>query len=118
MASGSARHSEAEIVIKSHDNEVEVSGTATWGASDPQRVRMGGVNTGELEGSGKPRGQVLAIGYDPDQTAFPPPEDLAPDICAARLEIYGPYLSVEDNDSCGGMNVSFTGLYVRVVPKE
>jgi hypothetical protein len=71
-------------------------------------------NTGELTGSGKPRGQVLAIGYDPDRSAFPPSEHEAPDICAAQLELHGRYLMVEDNGRCGGLNVSFTGLYVRV----
>jgi hypothetical protein len=108
------RDSEGEIVITSHGDEVEVSGTATWGGNDRRRVKMGAVHTGELEGSGQPRGQVLAIGYDPDQSDFPPSEDAAPDICAARLELHGPYLMVEDNGGCGGVNVSFTGLYVRV----
>jgi hypothetical protein len=111
------RDSEAQIVIESSGDEVKVSGTASWGGSDPERVNMGAVNTGELEGSGKLRGKVLAIGYDPDRSAFPPPEDQAPDICAAQLELYGPYLMVEDNGRCGGLNVSFTGLYVHVAPK-
>jgi hypothetical protein len=112
------RDSEAEIVISSHEDEVEVSGTATWGGNDPQRVKVGGVHAGELEGSGKPRGQVLAIGYDPEQTDFLPSEDAAPDICATRLELHGPYLTVEDNGGCGGVNVSFTGLYVRAGPNK
>jgi hypothetical protein len=110
------RDSEAEIVIKSHDNEIEVSGNATWGGNDPERVKRGGVNTGELEGTGKPRGQVLAIGYDPDQSDFPPAENAAPDVCAAKLELFGRYLIVDDNGRCGGVNVSFKGLYVRSPP--
>ena len=107
------RDLEVEIVIESRKEQVKVSGRATWGSSDPQRVKRGAVNTGELSGSGKPRGQVLAIGYDPDRSGFPPPEDAASDICAAQLEMYGRYLVVEDNGRCGGLNVSFTGLYVR-----
>jgi hypothetical protein len=110
------RDAEAEIVITSHQDEVEVSGTATWGGGDPQRVKRGAVNTGDLNGSGRPRGQVLAIGYDPDRSGFPPAEDVAPDICSAQLQLYGRYLIVEDNQSCGGLNVSFTGLYVRTKP--
>ena len=108
------RDSETEIVIESRKDQVKVSGTAIWGSSDPQRVKRGAVNTGELSGSGKPGGQVLAIGYDPDRSGFPPPEDAASDICAAKLELYGRYLLVEDNERCGGVNVTFTGLYVRV----
>ncbi len=111
------RDSEAEIVIKSRGDEVTVSGNATWGGSDPQRVKRGAINTGELDASGKPKGQVLAIGYDPDRSGFPPAEAAAPDICAAQLELYGRYLTVEDNGRCGGLNVSFTGLYVRTNSK-
>ena len=107
------RDSETEIVIESRKDQVKVSGTAIWGSSDPQRVKRGAVNTGELSGSGKPRGQVLAIGYDPDRSGFPPPEDAASDICAAKLELYGRYLLVEDNQRGGGVNY-FHGSYVRV----
>jgi hypothetical protein len=108
------RDSEAEIVVSSRGDEVEISGTATWGGSDPQRVKRGEINTGELKGIGKPRDQVLAIGYDPERSAFPPSEQEAVDICAAQLELHGRYMLVEDNGKCGGLNVSFTGLYVRV----
>ncbi len=111
------RDAEAEIVIKSRGDEVTVSGNATWGGSDPQRVKRGAINTGELDASGKPRGQVLAIGYDPDRSGFPPAKAAASDICAAQLELYGRYLTVEDNGGCGGVNVSFTGLYVRTNSK-
>ena len=100
-------------MIESRKDQVKVSGTAIWGSSDPQRVKRGAVNTGELSGSGKPRGQVLAIGYDPDRSGFPPPEDAASDICAAKLELYGRYLLVEDNQRGGGVNY-FHGSYVRV----
>jgi len=105
------RDGEAEIVLKSHGDEVEVSGQATWGSGDPERARKGAVNTGELEGSGKPRDQVLAVGYNPDRSGFPPSQ-VAPD-CAARLRLFGRYLAVEDNGACGGLNVSFSGIYVR-----
>jgi hypothetical protein len=108
------RDREAQIIIKSSGDEVAVSGSALWGSYDPVRVRNGTVNVGELEGTGKPRGQTLAIGYDPDRSDFPPGKDAPPDSCAAKLELYGRYLVVEDNLGCGGLNVSFTGTYVRV----
>ena len=65
----------AEIVIKSHEDELEVTGAATWQSSVPS-VQRGyyETQTGELDDSGKSKGQVLAIGYDPDRSAFPPPE--------------------------------------------
>jgi hypothetical protein len=105
------RDAEAAIVIRSHADEVEVSGTATWGSRDPERVKRGSVHTGGLNGRGTPRGQTLAIGYDPDRPEAVPG---AQDDCAARLHLYGPYLLVNDNGRCGGLNVSFGGLYVRV----
>jgi hypothetical protein len=112
------RDSEAEIVLKAGGDEVTVSGNATWGASDPQRVKRGAVNTGELDGSFRPRGQVLAIGYDPARSGSPPTDDTAADICAAKIELYDRYLLVEDNGKCGGLNVSFNGLYVRANSKQ
>ena len=54
----------------------------------------------------------LAFGYDSARFALPSPE-AAKDACAARLSLYGRYLFVEDNGGCGGMNVSFAGVYVR-----
>jgi len=107
------RDPEAEIVLKSGADEVTVSGNATWGGSDPQRVKRGAVHVGELEGTGRPRGRVLAVGYDPDRSVFPPDRGAAEDGCAAKLELYGRYLIVGDNGRCGGVNVSFNGVYVR-----
>jgi len=107
------RDPEAEIVVKSGGDEVKVSGNATWGAGDPQRVKRGGVHVGELEGTSRPRGRVLALGYDPDRSVFSPNGDAEQDGCAAKLELYGRYLIVEDNGRCGGVNVSFNGVYVR-----
>jgi hypothetical protein len=92
------RDSETEIVIKSRGEEVQVSGTAAWDGSNPQRRKRGPINTGELIGAGKPQGQTLAIGYDPGRSGFPPSEhDEGRDICAAQLELHGRYLLVEDN---------------------
>jgi hypothetical protein len=108
------RDREAQIVITSHQDEVEIAGEAMWGSYDPQRMRRGAVHVGELSGKGRPRGQTLAIGYDPDRSDFPPAKDQAPDACAVKLELFGRYLVVEDNGGCGGLNVSFTGTYVRV----
>src|SRR5262249_62271402 len=68
----------------------------------------------EPSGKGRRRGWTLAIGYDPDKSDFPPGKDQPPEDCAAKLEPYGRDLVVEDNGGCGGLNVSFTGTYVRV----
>ena len=110
---GEWRRTEAKIVLKTRGDVVKVSGNATYGAEDPERVKRGAVNSGELDGEAKPRGNTLAIGYDPDKSAELPTPEAAKDSCAARLSLYGRYLVVEDNLGCGGMNVSFSGVYVR-----
>ncbi len=103
------RDGEAEIVLQAHGDEVAASGEASWGGGDPERVRTGAVNTGEISGSGEPKAGVLAIGYA-DGAAAPPANGAD---CAARLQLFGRYLLVEDNGACGGMNVTFAGIYVR-----
>ncbi|MBM3640901.1 MAG: hypothetical protein FJX15_06060 [Alphaproteobacteria bacterium] len=110
---GEWRRTEAKIVLKSRGDVVKVSGSATYGAEDSERVKRGAVNLGELDGEAKPRGNTLAIGYDPDRSADLPTPEAAKDSCAARLSLYSRYLVVEDNLGCGGMNVSFSGVYVR-----
>jgi hypothetical protein len=37
----------------------------------------------------------------------------APGDCAVRLRRAGKWLLVDDNDNCGGMNVTFDGIYTR-----
>jgi hypothetical protein len=107
------RDRDTQIVIKSRAEDVAVSGNAIWGGHDRERVKRGAIHTGVLNGKGRPRGQTLAIGYDPDRSDLPPAPAEARDDCAAKLELYGRYLLVEDNGACGGINVSFTGIYVR-----
>jgi hypothetical protein len=75
-----------------------VSGAACWpacNASGKGRVP----NVGDLDGKAAPAGNHLRIGSDDD--------------CAAELWLVGSYLVVFDNMGCGGMNVTFTGVYQR-----
>lgn len=107
------RDKEAEIVIsRKGPNGVRVRGAATYGALDPARVRRGAVNSGSLDETATPRGPVLGVGERYDGTK--PPDEGQQFACRARLRLYGPYLTVEDNGMCGGMNVRFTGIYQRV----
>jgi hypothetical protein len=86
------------IDLKAQGGALAVSGAACWPAcngSGKGRVP----NVGELDGKATPAGGRLRIGSDTD--------------CAAELWLVGPYLVVFDNLGCGGMNVSFTGIYQR-----
>jgi len=39
------------------------------------------------------------------------PDTDGDDICRATLRLVGPYLLVDDNNDCGGANVTFDGVY-------
>lgn len=107
------RNEEGEIDIKGKpDGRLIVAGEATFGANDPGRVARGAVNMGQLEGEAAPKGNVLALGDGYADGSKPFPKD--PTDCQARLRLFGRYLVVEDNMQCGGMNVSFIGVYVKL----
>jgi hypothetical protein len=107
------RSAEAEIRIEPDvSGGMKIAGQATYGAHDPERVQRGAIHIGDLEGiASPPRQNMIAIGegYDGSQ---PPGGDRSD--CRARLRLFGRYLVVEDNGGCGGNNVSFTGIYVRL----
>jgi hypothetical protein len=105
------REHEATLTISTKDDGLAVKGDASWGAGDPERVRRGSVNVGEIDGSGRPKGNLLALGEDYDGSV--PPSATERDECRVRLRLFGRYLAVDDNGGCGGANVSFTGVYTR-----
>src|SRR5215471_9657701 len=53
------RDDEASITIKVEGSALTVGGQATWGARDPERVRRGGVNTGDIDTVATPRGNLI-----------------------------------------------------------
>jgi hypothetical protein len=72
--------------------ELSVAGQAYWkGLGD-------NVHVGEINSTLAPRNGELLI------------ED---DICRVSLRLVGPYLVVNDNNQCGGFNVTFDGVYRR-----
>jgi hypothetical protein len=99
---GNWQRDEASIDIKSAKGpgRLSIDGTASWGTHDPDRVARGGINMGELSGDAVPVGDRLSISDGAEG-------------CTAWLRLVGPYLVVTDNLQCGGMNVSFTGIYRR-----
>jgi hypothetical protein len=105
--------SEQTIVIEQADKAgiLAIKGDATWGASDPERVKRGAVNIGSLEGEMRAEGATLSFGMGENGTL---PFDQADEAdCKVRMQRLGPYLLVKDNNNCGGMNVSFTSVYRR-----
>jgi hypothetical protein len=94
---------EINITLKS-GGKAEVDGSATWGLG--AAMRDGGVSA------------VIDTAHETQAFASnadgPIPFEKAGQYdCAVRLRQLGPYLFAADNQSCGGANVSFTGLYRR-----
>lgn len=70
--------------------ELRVEGSATWhGLGD-------NVHVGEVNASAAPDGHTLTL------------ED---DICKITLRLVGDFLVADDNGDCGGVNVTFDGVY-------
>lgn len=107
---GTWRRIEATIRIKpAPGGALAIEGTAAWGSHDPDRVARGAVHNGEISGVAVPANSAL---FFSDETAASF-EKVPENVCAVRMRRIAHYLVVEDNKACGGMNVSFTGLYVR-----
>lgn len=85
------------IDLKSKGAGLAVSGNACWPSCTGKTTY--GPHVGDLEGAATPAGGRLAIGSDDD--------------CEAQMWLVGAYLVVFDNMGCGGMNVTFTGVYQR-----
>ena len=88
-----------------------IEGYATWGGRDPACVRRGGVNVGEIMAEVQPVGDALSFTMGTDRTL--PFEAGDGTGCKVRMLRRGPYLVVESNSACGGMNVTFSGAYRR-----
>lgn len=89
-----------------------ISGDATYGAQDPDRVKRGAVNIGSIAAKIAPKGDALsfAMGDDDKTLALDKGDEFA---CKVWMRRVGPYLLVDDNMNCGGNNVSFRGTYAR-----
>ncbi|UJW86324.1 hypothetical protein [Devosia sp. SL43] len=100
------------LTIEQAEDILDISGNATWGMSDPERVESGGINVGEFVASARPKKGRIAftLDYAEGQTL---PYDPESDSCSVRLWLAGEFLVASDNDRCGGMNVTFTGYYSR-----
>ena len=103
---------EANLSIKLLDEQrLEFSGSASWGGHDPERVARGGVHVGEIE--------ATAVSFDGPALTFEPgvgntePGAAGEYSCQLSAQRIGAVLLVRDNFRCGGMNVSFSGVYTR-----
>lgn len=103
---------EQTIAIAAKGEALVLKGDATYGALDPERVRRGGVHIGQFAATAKPTGASLGFseGEEGRTRPYGNPDDT---VCQVRLRLVPPFLQAESNQACGGMNVTFTGLYAR-----
>jgi len=95
----------AENEIEFTHNKVagylNITGSAIWkGLGD-------NVHIGEFDGRYEPNNGVIQYSDGADEFD-----------CRARLQLLGRYLIVADNLKCGGVNVSFNGVYSRRKPAK
>ena len=107
---GTWKRPEAVIEIKSAGGgRTRIEGSATFGAADPDRVRRGAVNTGEFEADVVASGAEVAFDVaDKGTLAVDKGEE---GDCKVWMRRLGPYLLVDDDGACGGMGVTFHGIY-------
>nr|WP_318284424.1 MULTISPECIES: hypothetical protein [unclassified Methylobacterium] len=110
---GTWTQAEGRIAVKRGDKPgtLSVTGDATWGMGDPERVKRGGVHLGEIAGTVTPAGDGASFAMGESGTL--PVAKGSADDCKVWLRRLGPWLVVEDNLACGGMNVTFRGVYRR-----
>ncbi|PPT93699.1 hypothetical protein XaraCFBP7407_17200 [Xanthomonas arboricola pv. arracaciae] len=79
------------------DGSITVNGDAYWPSAfpDPEQT-PGGPHTGSVTARGYPEGNRVEVNED---------------MCKVRLQLLGDMLLADDNLECGGMNVSFGGVY-------
>jgi hypothetical protein len=75
---------------------LNVTGNATW------KGLNGNVHVGEIDGRYEPKNGV--INYSDGDDEFD---------CKVAMRLFGSYLIVADNLKCGGVNVTFSGIYRR-----
>ncbi|BAQ50188.1 MULTISPECIES: hypothetical protein [Methylobacterium] len=110
---GTWKQAEAQIRVTRGDKAgtLAVAGDATWGAGDPERVRRGGIHTGGMSGTVAP--VDAAASFALGETGSLPVQKGADTDCKILLRRLGPWLVVNDNLACGGLNVTVGGVYRR-----
>jgi hypothetical protein len=73
-----------------------IVGHATWATGAPNE------HSGELDYSAKPSGDRLSFSDGDHEND-----------CRVAMQLVGKYLVVKDNVRCGGVNVSFSGIYLK-----
>jgi hypothetical protein len=82
---------------------ISVHGFAFWTGRVFGAGHQRALHDGELEDRGLPNGRHIVFGKDAKGYGD----------CRVDMELIGPYLVADDNNQCGGLNVTFSGVYSR-----
>lgn len=99
------------------ETRLMIEGFAVY-ARDQEAVDMGASHTGEIHGLHFRDGDAAEGTDDGDAIRRPVAADFTQDTagCTLKLRLVGPYLLAFDNNHCGGMGVTFSGIYRRDPP--
>jgi hypothetical protein len=101
------RDTSASIEVKRKSaSAADLSGDATWGQGEA-------TNVGDISDTIDPRQMVQGFGTASDEQTQVPYGKGDPQACAVIFKQLGPYLFASDNNICGGMNVTFSGIYTK-----
>ena len=88
----------ADVAISGAGNRTVITGNAFWPAR-PEENEWVTIHIGEVDGPIAITGHRATYGDDND--------------CQLELTLLADFLLISDNRRCGGMNVTFSGVYVR-----
>jgi hypothetical protein len=98
---GEWRKGDDVITLRVSGGKLRASGEAYWPSANPSpRDVPGGPHTGQMSGVAAPTGASVRF-VDSEED------------CEVTLTLLPPLLLARDNNSCGGMNVRFDGVYMR-----
>lgn len=98
-------------VERAAGGRLKIKGNATWGASDAERAKIGAINVGEIDFEAAPLGNLVQYGTNAAKPlAYATDGTSGCEVFIRRLEHW---LLIADNMNCGGVNVSFQGVYVK-----
>jgi hypothetical protein len=102
---GTWKKGDDQITLRPDGSSIVANGDAYWpSANPPLDQQPGGPNIGEMAGKADPNGNAVTFA------------STDPNNCRVTLTLVSPFMLAQDNNKCGGHNVTFTGVYLRPPP--